>query len=309
MNNKGKYDFEYAFNKFDEMNFVLLETKYINANTKMKCYCKNHPDIIQYKSLYQLNCGRGCKYCSYQKRRKYRKLNIQIISNEFNERDYDLLDTEYKNCETHLNYICRKHPDKIQKITYSNFHNGYGCRFCGNEKIRIFKSHDLEFAQKVFRDAGYIPLFDKYNGVFERLKYMCPKHPESDLSMSLDNMLHGKGCPICARERNGDFHRLDGEFVRQEFIKRGYTPLFKANEYVNNMISLPYRCNKHPNRVQYIRYSNLQQGKGCALCSTSNGEIRIEEVLLYYNISYKPQRIFDDCIYIEPLRFDLSFVS
>jgi len=71
-------------------------------------------------------------------------------------------------------------------------------------------------------------------------------------------------CLQCNKPTN---EKLDGNFVIGEFIKHGFIPLFKENEYVNNSQGLPCICIRHKDKeVQYIAYGNIQQGGGCKFC-------------------------------------------
>jgi hypothetical protein len=61
--------------------------------------------------------------------------------------------------------------------------------------------------------------------------------------------------------------RLDGDFILQEFIKKGYTPQFTKEEYKDNNQKLPFVCDKHKDKgTQYINYGHLQQGGSCVYC-------------------------------------------
>jgi hypothetical protein len=58
--------------------------------------------------------------------------------------------------------------------------------------------------------------------------------------------------------------KIDIETARQEFISRGYEPLFV--EYENARQKLAYRCPKHPDEKLEISLDDLKHGKGCWKC-------------------------------------------
>lgn len=55
--------------KFIEFNFTPLfnNEDYKNGQDKLKCYCNNHTDIIQYKTYDGFLDGDGCNYCAIEK--------------------------------------------------------------------------------------------------------------------------------------------------------------------------------------------------------------------------------------------------
>lgn len=64
--NNLKYTLEYSIQKFKEIGYTLLATKYVNCKTNMKCICnKGH---IMYMSLYSIMHGHRCKICEITNR-------------------------------------------------------------------------------------------------------------------------------------------------------------------------------------------------------------------------------------------------
>lgn len=60
------------------------------------------------------------------------KFSFEQVKNEFINRGYELVSTEYVNTSEKLYYVCNKHKDKgIQYITFTKFHNcNHGCYWC-----------------------------------------------------------------------------------------------------------------------------------------------------------------------------------
>lgn len=58
--------------------------------------------------------------------------------------------------------------------------------------------------------------------------------------------------------------KLTLEEAKNEFLKRGYKPLF--NEYTNSKAPLEYQCPKHPEIIRKIALTNLKSGQGCWHC-------------------------------------------
>ncbi len=121
---------------------------------------------------------------------------LEYIRTKFNERDYELLSTEYKNSTQKLQYRCRKHPDTIQEITYTGFRSGRGCRLCAKN-----------YPVKTIEDANRV--LQQYGRQAECIEYAGNCHKSSSFRCKLDgtiwhaplsNIKLGKtGCPMCSK--------------------------------------------------------------------------------------------------------------
>ena len=131
------------FNKYD---YSLVNYK--NAITKIKILCPTHGIFEQTPNLHL--SGNGCKKCSN---------NIRLTNDEFIEiskkihfdkYDYSLVD--YKNNETPVSIICKKHGIFNQNPTYHK--TGGGCPLCfeskGEQKIsKILETEYVSFSSLI----------------------------------------------------------------------------------------------------------------------------------------------------------------
>ena len=53
-----------------------------------------------------------------------RKKTFEEVKQMFDNRGYILVSTEYVDVHSKLQYICPKHPDIIQEISYNKLQNG-----------------------------------------------------------------------------------------------------------------------------------------------------------------------------------------
>lgn len=99
---------------------------YVNARTKVKykCSCGN----IAYTSLDRFKHGKLCKKCGITKYSNSQKHSYEYVCNYFKEHDCELLETEYINAKTKMNYKCN--CENISYINFSNFKSGKRCRVC-----------------------------------------------------------------------------------------------------------------------------------------------------------------------------------
>lgn len=57
--------------EFEKRGYVLCDSKYTNAKTKLKYICNKHADKgFQYITYNNLKNGFGCKYCGLENRQK-----------------------------------------------------------------------------------------------------------------------------------------------------------------------------------------------------------------------------------------------
>ena len=137
-----KLSFEEVKKLFDDKGYILLETEYVNAHTKMKYVCPKHKDKgVQEITANSIRSGKGCRYCGFERIADLYRLSLDDVKSIFEERGYELLEDEYVNNNTPMKYICPKHPNYIQEITFSNlYHRHQGCKYCagsnGEAKIR-----------------------------------------------------------------------------------------------------------------------------------------------------------------------------
>lgn len=108
-----------------------LISKYINTATPLEyiCVCGSKSKIL----LCNFLIGVRCKACGIKKRSVNRRHNIKYIQQVFAENNCILLEAEYKNNRTPMQYICK--CGKQNLITFSHFKEGKRCRKCGNQRI------------------------------------------------------------------------------------------------------------------------------------------------------------------------------
>lgn len=199
------YSQEYINEEFIRKGLILVG-KYKQSDIPVEFICPIHQNkgiqTIRYANLQQ---GAGCKYCAREKIANLQRHSQEYVEAEFAKRDYILLDT-YINMKKPMRYICKKHPDKIQKMTYGSLYSGKGCPICG--RIKANKSnaarHSYDFANKEFSDHHYKLLTEKneYENMQIKMDYVCEKHPEYIQKISVTNLLCGcGGCYYCGLEK------------------------------------------------------------------------------------------------------------
>lgn len=250
-----KLSFEEVKSRFEERGYILLETEYKNANTKMRYRCPEHPDKENSIKIGNLSSGKGCVYCARQKPRKY---NYESVKKLFEERGYALLESEYKNYETSMRFRCPKHPEKETRMTLASLLSGSECRHCA------LGQPSFKEVTKEFEDRGYQLLEKEFVDTYKTLRFKCPNHPNHETRIALRKLRDGAGCKLCGIENSKKKKTTSFAEVKRKFNKCGYVLL--ATEYKDHNEKLKFICPKHPDKENSIEYKNLKRGRGCKWC-------------------------------------------
>jgi hypothetical protein len=151
-----KHTYEYIYNYFKEKDCKLLETEYINAQTKMQFECKcGNKSLIRFNDF--KNSG-GCRKCGIIKSNNSKRHTYEYIYNFFKENGCELLESEYKNTDTKMKYRCC--CGNVSLIRFDTFKNGHRCYTCGIKKISINKKIDYDYVKNYIKENDY-ELLDK----------------------------------------------------------------------------------------------------------------------------------------------------
>lgn len=96
-----------------------------------------------------------------------KRYDYKYVKSKFEEKDYTLISTEYKNTKEKLDYICNKHKEVgIQNVSFASFKlNDCNCKKCIN-KNAIGKHHNVP--KRIIKN--YDEYFEKYkNKLFDEV--------------------------------------------------------------------------------------------------------------------------------------------
>lgn len=192
-----------------------------------------------------------------------KRITYDEVKQNFENRGYILLSTEYINITTKLEYVCQKHQDKgIQKIDYHHFKRGQGCRFCGQENKLHGKEKPLEdyHAKELTESKGMeFVKITRENSILY-VYYVCPKHEEHGVQKTtLESMRKKKvGCPYCIGRNKTT------ENFKKELYK--INPNIEVIDEYKNAKS-PIQCKCIIDGTKWISNANtLLRGEGCPTC-------------------------------------------
>jgi len=117
-----KHSYEFVKGKFEEEGCELLSRKYTNNYTKLRYICPNgHKHSIMLSDWLK---GRRCVYCFVDRK----KQGIDFIRKSFKNEGYILLDGEYVNNYTKMDYICNN--GHSHSISWNKWTYGRRCPYC-----------------------------------------------------------------------------------------------------------------------------------------------------------------------------------
>ena len=136
----------------------------------------------------------GCRNCYNKKNKKNipkKSYNVDSVKTIFKKNGCKLLESNYKNSYTNLNYICS--CGSKSKVTLSSFLQGSRCKKCGIDKMKKSK-FDIKKVSKLFKDSGCV-LLDEYKKSSIPMRYICSCGNESKISWN--NFSKGRRCREC----------------------------------------------------------------------------------------------------------------
>lgn len=186
-----------------------------------------------------------------------KRWSVKEIRDFVGKEGYKLISNSYKTQKDKLKMVCNNGHEC--DISFDNFKNGKRCKTCNeNNKSQLYRQDTLIIKNK-YEEIGYkvVSGLENYKNQKSKLTIECDKghaYPSTYQSLQV-----GSKCPICFGK-----NKLDIEFVRNEFIKKGFTLLSKS--YINSNTHLEYICNQHDFEVQKVTWNNFKQNRCCKYC-------------------------------------------
>ena len=205
---------------FQENNYTLLETNYVNCTAPMKFICPQGHIAKMCFSNFQR--GHRCKKCSHIIAINKTKLPFEYVKKYFEDNNCTLLEKEYKNAETKMKYICSCGEHAV--TIWSRFHSGGRCVSCFGKRLsKLRRNPDRELVRRN-------SIFSKRcNAMVRRaLKYMGEKKnkkTEVILGYTRKELFkHLINHPNWDKVKNGDWS-IDHIFPIKAFIEHGITDM------------------------------------------------------------------------------------
>ena len=208
---------------------------------------------------------------------------------------------KYINAKTAILHHCETH-DVFWKTTPSNVLQGRGCDCCGKSKIgaKNRKSHD-EYIARLQQINPNIEVIGIYKNNKTAILHRCIIDNHEWMSRP-DNILSGKGCPLCRNRMIGNMFRKNHNWYVEQLSKL-FPEIEVIEEYVGNDVLIAHKC-RIDGTVWMSTPHNILRGIGCPECGGYSGEKIISQWLNDHQINYITQYRFTECKDKKPLPFD-----
>lgn len=270
--------------------------RYIDADTIIKHHCKIHDIFWNVRPQNVLN-GQGCIMCGREKTTNARRKTHEQYVNEAKEVNPNIMVTgKYVNTNTPIGHKCLIDGYEWDAIP-SGILGGSGCPKCAGN---IKKTHE-EYIFELEEKNPYVESLERYININTPILHRCIIH-DIQWNVAPINVLLGRGCVKCWRERNGKSLRKTHEQYVEE-LEKVNSGIIAIDEYIDIKTPIKHQCLAYMHEWYTTPKSTLQ-GNGCPKCNQSRGERKISEWLENHNIQYIHQHSFEDCRDKKQLPFD-----
>ena len=277
----------------DKYDYSLVE--YTNCKAKVKIIYKKTGEIYEQTPEGHLkNAPENIHLSIRRTTEKFIEESIKIHKDKY---DYSLVN--YITNSTKVNIICKKHGI-FSQVPQSHL-IGNGCKKCGFENSS--REHKPKYTTAEFINEAKIIWGDKYD-------YSLTNFIDSrkTIKIKFNNEIyeqlpcnHLNYAPELRNTKSQD------EFINESKKIHNYKYNYDDVIYSNISTQVTISCPKHGKFKQ--KPCIHLKGSGCKKCSESFGEKAISNFLDIKNISYIREHKFDDCRYIQLLKFDFYIPS
>lgn len=157
-----KEDGQTVFNMFKEKGLIpcFKPSEYKNLREPLPYMCEEHLDKgIQYRAyghVKEMRVGDGCPYCARERSSKKKRLGEDEVWKLFQEKGLMVLEgEEYKGKDIPIQYVCIKHPEYIQHVSYGGLKvTKCPCDYCRMEESLSELNRRFRSSIKVWKDES-----------------------------------------------------------------------------------------------------------------------------------------------------------
>lgn len=124
-----------------------------------------------------------------------------------------------------------------------------------------------------------------------KCKCICKVHNHEWIG-HYSNLIKGKGCAICGREKSRKERAFTIDYVKEKLKEIRDDIIILEDKYINSGTKMSCKC-LSCNTIWKITWDNLKAGYGCPVCRKSKGELRIHKFLDSINVKHECQVKYD----------------
>lgn len=303
-----KWTYELVNETLKSINYYLVDTEYINANTKLTFY--DGEGYYYFLTLPVIL--RGNPLSKFHQYNPYTIHNIRLWC-KLNNKPFELISTEYNNAKTKMQWRCLKQDcGELFWANWSDIYSGNGCGVCAGAQVTLSnclatKRSDLIKEWHPTLNGDLTPYNVTY-GCNEYVWWKCKDCGHEWYTPIYSRSCQNRGCPCCAGQVYSETNNLlvynpkmaeEWDYDKNE--KRPEECCPKSGKPVW------WKC-KECGYEWFVSPSNRNRNNsGCPKCTQTKGEKQVDIILTKYNIPHDSQYTFDDLKGINGglLRFDV----
>jgi len=277
---------------------IIVEEKYVNNNTKLRCNCKvcGFKWYVTPTSLFN---GCGCPRCSGQyKTDKEFKEKVNSISPNI------ILLTPYISCKDYIKCKCSICENEWSARA-DNLMSGKNCPKCALKKFHRKAKSNTNFIKDLQLKFPNLITLDEYINKDVAIRFKCLNCGTIFKCKPTYILNRTFGCLDCSN--------VYGNLNPNEFKERIYNKnpnIVFLTEYKDYNTKILCKC-KCCNFEWHVNPRGLQSGTGCPICNKSKGEKECVEYFIKNNIKFISQYEYSNLLGIgnRPLKFDFAIVN
>lgn len=288
-----KWDIELVRETLWLRKYILVDSIYINANTKL-----TFKDLEGYYYYQTIHVFLRSEPNKFDVSNPYTIQNIKLWC-KLNNKPFELISDKYEKAKLKLQWKCLKEDcGDIFEATWDDIHSsGNGCGVCSGIQVGLSnclatKNPELSKEWHPTKNGTLTP-YNVTCGSNKEVWWQCSKNPKHVWHIGIYVRTNGNGCPYCSHQLpSEDYnllvcnHELCEEWDYENNKKRpeDYCP--------NSGKEVWWKCKECGHKWE-TRITDRNKGNGCPICNQSKGEKRIKEILDFKNINYIPQKTFN----------------
>lgn len=201
-----KLTYEFVKSVFVKEGYELISTEYINSRSNLLYKCKNCKTICN-TTYARFSRGKRCIKCVGLKKYTY-----EYVKNYFEEKKCELLETNYKDCQSVMKYKCKCGDESTTRfITFKN--GSINCNRCAHVK------YNIEEVKNYFIEQGCKLLEDKYINLETKMKFRCKCNNESEISFTRFKL--AKNCNKCGWKKGHENSKKNAKIYKDYIYPSG----------------------------------------------------------------------------------------
>lgn len=219
------------------------------------CLCCDQEFFCRYDALKSSKL-QGCIACTRENVRHPNSLDETAYIELARALNLELLDAPPRKAEARVRWRCLKCDGKFVRSLVNLRCETEGCPNCKQQlKLR-------PLLERVRKKSKCFPLSQPPVSSKDSIYWICPKNHE--FKTSADNILQGRACKICGRERTSSKQRN----TRKDYVRLAVGAKLKFIGDVPSKVGLntEWKCLKCSHAFS-ASYNKLQTSQGCPICN------------------------------------------